>query len=267
MSLFPYLIPPAQAWFNISTYCAFGEKEKKKSGLWRLQETDWRKGDKIERQSQGEGEAAISSKWDNWCDSHKSSLHFSLFCHGYFHIGFFRDGDQQEANAQQLMNASPPRASGEKHTGLVKINYKYPSLWKPTDHSQQSRQPFISREDADSRLQAFTISHLAAIPPEKICIRTSCLFLRSPFQHAFMTSTENDNPLFVTLQSFLLQSSVLSKKRITASVWRSIRTLRGTKHPLSKQMTLVIENKRRQRYKTNTTCDQICHFQEASNAL
>lgn len=196
--------------------------------------------------------------------THKSSLRFLLFCHGYFHIGFFRDGDQQEANAQQLMNASPPRASGEKHIGLVKINYKCPSLWKPTDHSQQSRQPFISRED---RLQAFTISHLAAIPPEKICIRTSCLFLRSPFQHAFMTSTENYNPLFVTLQSFLLQSSVLSKKRITASVWRSIRTLRGTKHPVSKQMTLVIENKRRQRYKNNTTYDQICHFQKASNAL
>lgn len=36
-----------------------------------------------------------------------------------------------------------------------------------------------------------------------------------------MISTENDNPLFVTLQSFLLQSNVLSKRRITASVWKA----------------------------------------------
>lgn len=35
-----------------------------------------------------------------------------------------------------------------------------------------------------------------------------------------MISAENDNPLFVTLQSFLLQSSVPSKRRITASVWK-----------------------------------------------
>lgn len=120
-----------------------------------------------ERQLSGEGEAALSGKWDNWCDSHKSSWRYPLFCRGYFHVGFFRDGDQQEASTQQLINASPPRASGEKHAGLAKINYKSPSLWKPTDHSQQSRQTFISREDADSRLQAFRFSHLAAIPLRK----------------------------------------------------------------------------------------------------
>jgi len=126
---------------------------------------------------------------------------------------------------------------------------------------------FTRREGADSKLQAFGFSYLAALTPEKICIRTSCLFLRSPFQPAFMISTENDNPLFVTLQSFLLQSSVLSKSRIIASVWGSILTFGGTKQPVSKQTTLVIENKRRERYKTNTTYDQICHFQEACDAL
>lgn len=61
------------------------------------------------------------------------------------------------------------------------------------------------------------MSHLAAVLPERICIRTCCLFRRSPF----MISTENDNPLFVTLQSFLLQSNVLSKRRIIASVWKA----------------------------------------------
>lgn len=50
-----YTIPPAQAQFNISSYCAVGEKEKKKSGLWRLLGTDWRKGDKIRETELGWG--------------------------------------------------------------------------------------------------------------------------------------------------------------------------------------------------------------------
>lgn len=101
-----------------------------------------------------------------------------------------------------------------------------PRLCGPTDYSRQRRQTFISREDADSRLHIifFKTSHFAALLPGKICIRINWLFLRRPFQLAFVIPTENDNPLFVTLQSFLLQSRVLSKKRITVSVSGSIRT-------------------------------------------
>lgn len=130
--------------------------------------------------------------------------------------GLFRDGDQKQANGGQLRNVPPTESIRWEAKGLVKTNYKFLSLWKSTDHSQQSRQTFISRGDSDSRLQALRIFHLADVLPEKICIRTRCLFPRSPF----VISTENDNPLFVTLQSFLLQSGVLPKRRITASIWK-----------------------------------------------
>lgn len=81
-----------------------------------------------------------------------------------------------------------------------------------------------------------------------------------------MISTENDNPLFVTLQSFLLQSSILSKRRITSSVWK-VYGLSEELRKFSQGNDLGNREQRRQRYKNNTTYDQICLFQETSKAL
>lgn len=94
VSIFPSIIPPAQGQFNTCTLYALGETETKKSGLWRQWGADWRKGDKFRETELCWGEAALSSKWGNWCDPHKSTC-CPLFCHEHVHIGFFSNGDQK----------------------------------------------------------------------------------------------------------------------------------------------------------------------------